>query len=285
MKKWTTFFVLLLAMLLILGSVAYAETMRVKIATLGWTPPSVQTEIMKTMLEKAGFRVEVSEFFEWGLAFTALSRGDADVMVSEIDFCAEDYWVRFKDRLEKISAISHGMEMGLVVPSYVTIDSIDELNANRNKFDGKIIGIEPGSGLMRQTRQVVEEYGLRYNLIEGSTAAMLASTKAAIDKGEWIVATNWVPSSSVVEWNLKFLKDPKNVQQPPQSIFIVARQGFSEEHPIAREVLASIFVPISEMNAFMTMVEKNGMTIPDAVDRWMTNNSHIVERWTRIGHK
>ena len=39
----------------------------------------------------------------------------------------------------------------IAVPSYVTIDSIEELNANADKFGGKIVGIEPGSGLMRDT--------------------------------------------------------------------------------------------------------------------------------------
>ena len=30
---------------------------------------------------------------------------------------------------------------------------MEELNANADKFGGKIIGIEPGSGLMRETER------------------------------------------------------------------------------------------------------------------------------------
>jgi glycine betaine/proline transport system substrate-binding protein len=37
---------------------------------------------------------------------------------------------------------------GLVVPAYVTINSIEELNANKDKFKGEIIGIGGGAVFM-----------------------------------------------------------------------------------------------------------------------------------------
>lgn len=52
----------------------------------------------------------------------------------------------FKNKLEKLSASSHGLMQGIVVPSYVPIDSIAQLNQYKDKFDKKIIGIEPGAG-------------------------------------------------------------------------------------------------------------------------------------------
>jgi glycine betaine/proline transport system substrate-binding protein len=47
--------------------------------------------------------------------------------------------------LGRSEAFSEGTT-GLVVPAYVTINSIEELNANKDKFKGEIIGI--GGGLM-----------------------------------------------------------------------------------------------------------------------------------------
>ena len=48
---------------------------------------------------------------------------------------------------------------------------------------GKIVGIEAGSGLMRDAANAVKQYGLKLQLVEGSTAAMTAALKSAIDRG------------------------------------------------------------------------------------------------------
>ena len=80
------------------------------------------------------------------------------------------------------------------MPKYVTINSMDELNANADKFGGKIVGIEPGSGLMRDTSNAVKDYDLKLQRVECSTAAMTAALKSATDRKEWIAVTIWEPS-------------------------------------------------------------------------------------------
>ena len=48
---------------------------------------------------------------------------------------------------------------------YVTIDSTDQLNDNVDKFGGKIVGIEPGSGLMRDTANMPLLYYSYHDLV------------------------------------------------------------------------------------------------------------------------
>lgn len=113
------------------------------------------------VLEDAGYSVKVVSFSEWGIAYAALTKGDIQIMASQTDYAAQDYWDKNKRRLEKISPVSHGLYQAIAVPKYVTIDSIDQLNDNTEKFGGKIVGIEPGSGLMRDAASAVKEYGLK----------------------------------------------------------------------------------------------------------------------------
>ena len=61
------------------------------------------------MLEDKGFTVEVTEFSEWGIAYAALAKGDVEILASQTDYVAHDYWDRNKRRLEKISPVSHGL--------------------------------------------------------------------------------------------------------------------------------------------------------------------------------
>jgi glycine betaine/proline transport system substrate-binding protein len=137
----------------------------------------------------------------------------------QTNYVSQDYWDKNKAKLEKISPVSHGLYQALAVPKYVTIDSTDQLNESADKFGGKIVGIEPGSGLMRDTASAVKAYGLKYQLVEGSTAAMTAALKSAIDRKEWILTTLWEPSWMTQKFDVKFLKDPKGVFPPPQTYY------------------------------------------------------------------
>jgi glycine betaine/proline transport system substrate-binding protein len=160
-----------------------------------------------------------------------LTKGDIQMLASQTDYVAQDYWDKNKNRLEKISPVSHGLYQGIAVPKYVPIDSIDQLNDNADKFGGKIIGIEPGSGLMRDTGNAVKDYGLKLQLVEGSTAAMTAALKSAIDRKEWIAVTIWEPSWMMQKYDVKFLKDPKGVFPPAAELLLDRPQGLLGRKP------------------------------------------------------
>lgn len=137
-----------------------AQDKVIRMGTIIWEDLTPITGITRKVLEDKGYAVEVTEFSEWGIAYAALTKGDVQVLASQTDYVAQDYWNKNKDRLEKISPVSHGLYQAIAVPKYVTINSIEELNDNADKFGGKIIGIEPGSGLMREAADAVDAYGL-----------------------------------------------------------------------------------------------------------------------------
>ena len=93
-----------------------------------------------------GYTVEVTEFSEWAIAVAAMPRGDIEIMASQTDYVSRDYWIKNINALEKVSPVSHGHYQAFAVPSYVDIARIEDRNSNAEKFGGKIIGIEPGSG-------------------------------------------------------------------------------------------------------------------------------------------
>ena len=49
------------------------------------------------MLEDAGYTVKVvTEFSEWGIAYAALTKGDIQILASQTDYVAQDYWNKNK---------------------------------------------------------------------------------------------------------------------------------------------------------------------------------------------
>lgn len=248
---------------------------------MSWEDLTPITAITKKALEDAGYTVKVTSFSEWGIAYAALTKGDTQIMVSQTDYVAHDYWNRNKNKLEKLSAVSHGLHDFIAVPSYVTINSIDQMNGVADKFGDKIIGIEPGAGLMRETADVISSYGLKLHLVEGSTAAMTAALKSAIDRKEWIAVTLWEPSWMAQKFDIKQLKDPKGVFPPPQTYFWIGQKGFAESHPHAREVIASVFVPIADITAINAAV-KDGRTMDEAVGDWIKAHAGLIKWWEDI---
>ncbi|MFF7708554.1 glycine betaine ABC transporter substrate-binding protein [Pseudomonas sp. NPDC007930] len=259
----------------------HAEEKTITMGTLSWEDLTPITGITKKVLEDQGYTVKVTQFSEWGIAYAALSKGDIQILASQIDYVAQDYWNKNKNRLEKISPVSHGLYQGIAVPSYVPVNSLEELNANAEKFNNKIVGIEPGSGLMSDATNAVKSYGLKLQLLEGSSAAMTAALKSAVDRKEWIAVTIWDPSWMTQKFEMKYLADPKGVFPPPQGYYWIGHKGFSAENPNAREVIASVYVPIADIKAINGDV-KDGKTMDEAVKAWTDGHADLIKRWENI---
>ncbi|MGO8146105.1 glycine betaine ABC transporter substrate-binding protein [Rhizobium leguminosarum] len=260
---------------------AQAEEKSITIGTMSWEDLTPITGITRKVLEDKGYTVKVVPFSEWGIAYAALTKGDIQMLASQTDYVAQDYWNKNKNRLEKISPVSHGLFQGVAVPKYVPIDSMEQLNENADKFGGKIVGIEPGSGLMRDTSNSVKEYDLKLQLVEGSTAAMTAALKSAVDRKEWIAVTIWEPSWMMQKYDVKFLQDPKGVFPPPQSYYWIGKKGFSADYPHAREVIASIYVPLADITAMNSAVN-DGKTMDEAIAAWTESHADLIKRWENI---
>lgn len=258
---------------------AQAQDNTIKMGTMVWEDLNPISLITKKFLEKQGYTVELTSFSEWGISFGALAKGDVDILASQINYVTSDYWAENVNRLEKVSVLSHGLNQGIVVPSYMGIDSVEQLAQVRDQVDGQIVGIEPGAGLMRDVANAVQAYGLDYQVIDGSTAAMTAALKSAIDRKEPIVTMLWEPSWMAQAFDVTFLKDPKGVFPPPQTYYWIAAKGYSTQHPAIREALASVFIPIDDITQINAQMN-NGKSVEQAVDEWWAAHADLVERWS-----
>lgn len=258
---------------------AQAQDKVIKIGYLLWEDCYSTTLITKKYLEQNGYTVELTQFSEWGIAFAAASKGDVDMFVSLPDYVASDYWAKNKNRLEKVSAVSFGLYQGIAVPSYMNIDSVEQLNSVADSVGGKIIGIEPGAGLMRDVANAIKAYDLKYQVVDGSTAAMTAQLQSSMERKEPIVTMLWTPSWMIQKFDVKYLKDPKNVFPPFQTYFWLAKKGFSEANTEARELISSVFVNIEDVTALAAEMN-NGKTMEQAVDAWWEAHADLVDRWS-----
>ena len=155
MNRLKTTAVLLLAALLATACGNLNNDKKISIAYANWSEGIAMSHLAKVILEEHGYDVRMLNA-DLAPIFASLSRKKADVFMDVwMPVTMHDYMEQYGDKLEIISDVYDNARIGLVVPEYVTIQSIEELNGYKDKFSGKIIGIDAGAGIMKTTEKAL----------------------------------------------------------------------------------------------------------------------------------
>ncbi|NAO95527.1 glycine/betaine ABC transporter substrate-binding protein [Halomonas sp. MG34] len=263
------------------SSTAQAEEEKgmVNLAYVEWSSEVASTNVVAAVLEQAGYEVELTSLSAAAM-FQALSTGDADAIVAAwLPTTHADYMERLGDSIEDLGPNLDGTKLGLVVPEYTDVDSIADLNDNADSFNGEIIGIDPGAGLMSLTEEVVDTYDLELNLRSGSGATMTAALSSAINNEEDVVVTGWTPHWMFARFDLKYLEDPENVYGGAEQIHTAVRQGLEDDMPEAYAILDAFEWTPEQMGEVMLMNQEDGSDPYENAKQWVEDNQDVVAEW------
>lgn len=279
MKKLKTITALLLATVMLAACGGSENKKKISIAYANWSEGIAMTNLAKVIFEDQGYEVKLLNA-DLAPIFASLSRKKADVFMDVwMPVTMADYMQEYGDKLEVIGNIYDNARIGLVVPEYVTINSIEELNAEKDRFSGEIVGIDAGAGIMKATDQALKDYQLDYKLLTSSGPAMTASLKKAIDKNEWIVVTGWTPHWMFDRFKLKILQDPKTIYGAVETIHTVAWKEFSEQDPFAAQLLKNMHLTDEHISSLMTAIEDAQTSETEAARQWMNEHKELVDSW------
>lgn len=242
------------------------------------------TQLVDHVLEDMGYDVELT-MADPGLVYASMAEGSEDFLLDAwLPVTHESYMKQYGDNLEVIGTTFEGAKIGLVVPTYVDINSIDELNDNADKFDGQIIGIGQGAGIMKKTNVALKDYSLsNFELIPSSGPAMTTALGEAIRKNEPIVITGWQPHWMFARFDLKFLEDPKGVYGASEKIQKIARKGFSKDQPEVALFLKNMKLTGQQLGSLMDVLRtpKTEAEKSAAVDKWIQDHQTLVNSWKK----
>ncbi|MFO7818736.1 MAG: glycine betaine ABC transporter substrate-binding protein [Halanaerobacter sp.] len=256
------------------------EKKKITLGYVQWASAEASTFLMEEVLERAGYDVERMTL-QAGAMYQGLSTGDLDAMVCAwLPKTHKSYWEEYGNDLVDLGTNYEGARIGLAVPEYVDVDSIEELKNNADKFDNRIVGVDPGAGIMGVTSDTaMDEYGLSdWDLVESSGPAMTATLEQAINQEEAVVVTGWTPHWKWFSYDLKFLEDPKGVYGEPEDIKTLGRTGIEEDQPGAAKILKKYKLNDDQLGELIKMA-KDADDLEKAAAKYVDQNKELVNEW------
>ncbi|WP_430495223.1 glycine betaine ABC transporter substrate-binding protein [Rossellomorea marisflavi] len=99
----------------------------ITLSYVAWDSEIASTNVVAKVLESIGYKVKLVQL-DAGPMFTAVAEGNADATVSGwLPLTHKDYLDKYGDKMDRLGPNLEGAKTGLVVPSYVEADSIEDL--------------------------------------------------------------------------------------------------------------------------------------------------------------
>ncbi|MCC5788419.1 MAG: glycine betaine ABC transporter substrate-binding protein [Opitutales bacterium] len=247
-----------------------------------WDSERASTHVVAAVLQdELGLDVSLTSV-DAGPMWTGVAQGDFDAIVAAwLPGTHEEYMGRFEDQVVDLGPNLEGAKIGWVVPADAPVDTIPELNDHADLFGNRIVGIDPGSGLMGASERAMETYDLsdNFSLLDSSDAAMTTELATALGDGDMIVVTGWTPHWKFAAHDLKYLDDPENVFGDAEAIHTIVTPDLESKSPEAYNFLNNFNWTADQMAEVMILFTQEGMSEMEAARAWIAENREQVESW------
>ncbi|MEU6376363.1 ABC transporter permease/substrate binding protein [Streptomyces sp. NPDC046909] len=257
----------------------------VDVAWFPWDEDIAVTYLWKHVLERRGYQLNLKQM-DVGPVYTGLASGDLDLNFDAwLPYAQANYWDKNKDRLADLGTWYEPTSLEVAVPSYVKgVKSYEDLKGKADLFDGRIIGIEPGTGEMNLLKKkVLPGYGLdkEYDVVDGSTPAMLAELKRAYAKKQPVAVVLWSPHWAYSQYDLTKLKDGKKLFGEGNTIRTIANEKFPGQYPQLTKWIKNFRMSEDELGSLEAEINQRGQGHEEeAVAAWLKGHPDVAERMT-----
>ncbi|MFB6290662.1 MAG: ABC transporter substrate-binding protein [Candidatus Bipolaricaulia bacterium] len=278
------------------GFVAQAQKPKVRFGYINWPGVTVKTQVAKQILETLGYKVEATQL-QVPATYKALSIGDLDVFlggwIPTMLTYLEPYFE--EGTIEKLSVNLNETVYRNAVPKYVWdagVHSLADLDKPkfRDKFDLNGNGkpefylIEPGNEGNKIVIDAIKNdtYGLGdWESIASSTSGMLSQVKKAAKNKDWIVFLGWKPHWMNIEWDLKYLDDPKRIWPKPgkEVVWTLSRTGLKEDLPQVYKFFEQFQVTPAWQSNWIYEYTYEGNKPEKVAEMWIKNHLDVVDMW------
>lgn len=244
-----------------------------------WDTEVASTNVVAEALRQEGYNVKMTPL-DMTVMWQSVANGETDGMVAAwLPGTHKAQYDKYKNQVENLGENLSGAKLGLVVPSYMDVNKIEDLSDQANK---QIIGIEPGAGVMKAADKTKAAYSnlSDWSVESSSSGAMTVALGKAIKNKEPIVITGWSPHWMFAKYDLKYLEDPKGTMGGSETINTMVRKGLKKDQPEAYKILDKFHWDKEDMEEVMLAIH-DGKDPQQAAQEWIKENQSKVAEWAK----
>jgi len=283
--KWVAIGVAVLMAVALVSAPAMAEKKTLKFGVVAWSEALALGSLVEYLMEKEiGQDVEVINP-DAGVAYTALMNKELDLYLEAwLPLTHETYWDKVSSSVCDFGPMYEDASLGWAVPNYIPEDvlsSVEDMDKDevKKKCKGRIVGIDPGSGLMQHSALMMKKYPQLkgWKLVEGSDAAMVAELKRSMQREDWIIVTLWRPHHAFARFDIRYIDEPKKILGSEERSHLVGREDFMSVFPNKVSRFCTRFtMPIDVVDDLTNMYQENEKT---AAPKFVKKYPELVEYW------
>lgn len=263
-------------------------TKTLDIADIGWTENTAIANLTKVLLEEElGYdqvlinnRAELTEVYE------AVATGELDAFQDVWLPNQQDLLSSVEEDVEQLSFSYQGQtEQGITIPSYMDINSLDQLNESEAEM---LFGIEPESVIMQRiSEEVIPAYNLKQKFVESSTDAMLAEIDNYYRNQEEFAFVAWSPHWMNQKYDLIYLEDPKDALgelNDPARITTIVNEDLPEDDPVATAFMDALKLDEEQLNDLESTINEAGEP-EEGARQWAQENRDVWQPWVEAAQR
>jgi glycine betaine/proline transport system substrate-binding protein len=282
--------IMILALVLILAPTFAATATAAEKVTFGyvdWPGVTVKTTVAAKILNYLGYETDMKSLAV-PVVFKGLANKDLDVFMGAwlptMKSISEKY---FNDgKIEALTVNLNETIYTLAVPKYAWdagVKSHADLHKFADKFKSKIIGIEPGNDGNQIVLDMIKNntYNLKdFELVEGSTEAMMIAVGSAFKKKEWVCWLGWSPHWMNLAYDVKYLEDPEGVWgTEPEVVKTLVWKGFGDKNPNLALFFKQVHVTPEIQGEWIDQYSRQKKDPEKVAEEWIKNNLGVVDQW------
>jgi len=262
---------------------------KVRFSDVGWSCVTATTSIAVSILEGLGYETKV-DVLSVPVTFQGLANKDIDAFLGlwlpTQQSMIDPYFQ--KNQISRVATNLEGAKYTLAVNQAAFdagVKTFADLAANKDKFDGKIYGIEPGNDGNQIIQDMIDNdaFDLKgWELVESSEQGMLAQVDRAGKRKDWIVFLGWAPHPMNRRFEMDYLDGGDDYFGPNfggATVYTLAPAGYSEQCPNVGKLLQNLTFSLDMENEIMGYMLDEGMDPAAAAVNLVKNNPDLVDRW------
>ena len=288
------------------GSNSGGGTETIRIARNNWTASSIETEILKQLIEtNLGNPVEIVDIDENAM-FAGMSAGDIDANVEVWPSGVTPDEQAFIDdgSVANIGLLGAVGKIGWFVPQYA-LDQYPQLASWEGFKDpavakafataatganGRFLGMDPS--FSQYDEQIITNLKLPFQVqYSGSEAATMAEIEARSGNKEPLVMYYWMPSAAVGKYNLKNVALPAPTvdcaadsakcdgDYPQDVLFKIASAKLKTKDAKVFAFLEKFQLTTDDQLGLLPKIEIDKLELTAVAAEWIKNNEAVWKAW------